>query len=345
MAAGGWACSSGSQFDSGSAKGGSSGSGDQLGGKTGNGGSGSGADTGTTGGDGSGTTGGDGNGAAGDNGSGTTGGSSSSGGASSQGGTGTAGTTSGTTACNNGKDDDNDGLIDGFDPECTGPFDNDEGSFATGIPGDNSDPKWQDCFFDGNSGAGDDGCRYATGCLTGELPQTHPDCKLSAACIKYCARLTQNGCDCFGCCTVGLPDGSSLDIHEISTCSLTNIDDEKACPRCTKSTQCGNDCGECELCPGKTLEDLPAKCTPTGTGGASSGGASNGGASNGGTSSGGRANGGAGGTTSTGGTAGTAGTGGVVQTCDGGEQVCGNGQPGCPSSYYCSLGCCIPIIR
>ena len=41
-------------------------------------------------------------------------------------------------ACSDGKDNDGDGLIDGMDPECTGPLDNDEGSFATGIPGDNS---------------------------------------------------------------------------------------------------------------------------------------------------------------------------------------------------------------
>ncbi|HTV23935.1 MAG TPA: hypothetical protein VMG12_34830, partial [Polyangiaceae bacterium] len=71
-------------------------------------------------------------------------------------------------ACNNGIDDDGDGTVDGFDIECTGGIDNDEGSFATGIPGDNRDPKWQDCFFDGNSGHGDDRCRYPTACLTGE---------------------------------------------------------------------------------------------------------------------------------------------------------------------------------
>ena len=44
-------------------------------------------------------------------------------------------------ACSDGLDNDGDGLVDGFDPECTSPFDNDEGSFATGIPGDNVDPK------------------------------------------------------------------------------------------------------------------------------------------------------------------------------------------------------------
>src|SRR3954464_11019356 len=66
--------------------------------------------------------------------------------------------------CNNGIDDDGDGNVDGFDVECTGGIDDEEASFATGIPGDNRDPKWQDCFFDGNSGAGDDRCRYPTGC-------------------------------------------------------------------------------------------------------------------------------------------------------------------------------------
>ena len=86
--------------------------------------------------------------------------------------------------CANGIDDDGDGLIDGFDPECTGAADNDEGTFATGIPGDNRDPVWQDCFFDGNSGAGEDGCRYHTDCLYGDLPADDPDCVLSQECVE-----------------------------------------------------------------------------------------------------------------------------------------------------------------
>src|SRR5215468_9877432 len=67
--------------------------------------------------------------------------------------------------CSNCKDDDGDGKIDGFDLQCTGPNDNDESSFATGIPGDNKDPVEQDCFFDGNSGAGNDGCNVHVCCL------------------------------------------------------------------------------------------------------------------------------------------------------------------------------------
>jgi hypothetical protein len=218
----------------------------------------------------------------------------------------------GDTACSDGKDNDGDGLIDGFDPECTGPWDNDESTFATGIPGDNKDPKWQDCFFDGNSGAGDDGCRYATGCIDGTLKQTDPDCKLTAACVKFCAPFTPNGCDCFGCCTVQLDSGDSVDIQTVSSCSIDKIGDAKACPTCVKSAQCGNTCGTCELCPGKTVADLPAECA-TGAGGAGPGP----------------------------GEGGAPGTPTPTYTCDNGEQVCGPNLPGCPIATYCSQGCCI----
>ena len=47
-----------------------------------------------------------------------------------------------------------------------------------------------------------------------------------------------------------------------AACSVDNLDDETACPRCVKTTDCNNDCGECELCPGKTVDDLPDSCTP-----------------------------------------------------------------------------------
>src|SRR6478735_10089040 len=48
--------------------------------------------------------------------------------------------TPGAAQCSNCIDDDGDMKIDGFDPECTGPLDNNEASFKTGIPGDNIDP-------------------------------------------------------------------------------------------------------------------------------------------------------------------------------------------------------------
>src|SRR5262245_31900708 len=58
--------------------------------------------------------------------------------------------------CTDGIDNDGDGKVDYDDPECIGGYDNDEGSFAWGIPGDNNtDACRTDCFFDTNSGSGD----------------------------------------------------------------------------------------------------------------------------------------------------------------------------------------------
>ncbi len=164
--------------------------------------------------------------------------------------------------CSNGIDDDGDGTVDGFDVECTGGIDDDEGTFATGIPGDNRDPKWQDCFFDGNSGAGDDRCRYPTECLTGELGADDPECAVTQACRDNCQPRTPNGCDCFGCCAVQLPNGGEVHVTLSDSCSMEKIGDAEACPVCSPSDSCGNECAECELCPGKTAADLPASCTP-----------------------------------------------------------------------------------
>ena len=164
--------------------------------------------------------------------------------------------------CNNGIDDDGDGTIDGFDVECTGGIDDDEATFATGIPGDNRDPKWQDCFFDGNSGAGDDRCRYPTECLTGELSVDDDACAVTQACLDNCQPRTPNGCDCFGCCAVELPGGGQVNVTLSDTCSLAKIGDPEACAPCTPNPTCANDCGECELCPGKTAADLPESCSP-----------------------------------------------------------------------------------
>lgn len=212
--------------------------------------------------------------------------------------------------CSDGIDNDGDGQIDGFDIECTGPFDDDESSFATGIPGDNKDPVWQDCFFDGNSGAGDDGCRYKTGCMTGELPQSHPDCQLSTQCIDFCAKYAPNGCDCFGCCEV-YPNGQSTPIFiQIgNSCSDDKFDDPVACPQCVPSTQCGNECGACELCGGKTVADLPPSCFTSGA--------------------------------DMGGGADTGGPGGPGYTCDSGEQVCSATIRCAAADEYCAQGCCI----
>lgn len=168
-------------------------------------------------------------------------------------------------ACNDGVDNNEDGLVDGFDPYCVAAWDNDESSFETGVPGDNQDPFWQDCFFDGNSGAGDDKCRYHTDCISGDRDASDPSCQLTETCIDFCGQLTPNGCDCFGCCAVET-GGDTVFVYIGAECSLDDID---SCTQCQQSEQCMNTCGECELCAGKTAEDLPAECgeTPTCDGG------------------------------------------------------------------------------
>jgi hypothetical protein len=196
--------------------------------------------------------------------------------------------TPGSSQCSNCMDDDGDGFIDGADVECSGPFDDDEGSFATGIPGDNKDAINQDCFFDGNSGAGNDGCNIHVCCLLGaeskqECPiganQYNPaECPppigtgtISQQCKDECGALTPPGCDCFGCCTVCDPaTNQCVDIavnpQTSPNCDAASILDPTKCLTCTKVTECGNtECGgqTCILCPGQTEDDLPAECSGT----------------------------------------------------------------------------------
>jgi hypothetical protein len=178
------------------------------------------------------------------------------------GGTASGGCGTDVLACSDGMDNDGDGLIDSDDPECTGACDDDEASFQTGIPGDNMDCK-QDCFFDGNSGQGDDGCNWNLRCDP-ENPGEGIGCEYTGGnnceqqpvqtpeCIDFCASLTPNGCDCFGCCQVSTPDGDVyVYLGSGPDCSLTNLD---ACNSCTQSDDCGNPCESdgCEVCFGET---------------------------------------------------------------------------------------------
>ncbi len=167
--------------------------------------------------------------------------------------------------CANGLDDDGDGLVDGLDPECTGPYDADEATFATGAPGTDRALSCRDCFFDDNAGFGDDGCRYPAECLTDVTSAPSgcaSSCEPSASCVNACLPRTPNGCDCFGCCEVRAA-GRVLSIQLNDACSIADVGDATKCPRCTPHPACKNDCGECEMCPGKTLDDLPAVCART----------------------------------------------------------------------------------
>lgn len=224
-------------------------------------------------------------------------------------------------ACNDGIDNDNDGLTDLDDPECVSSWDNDEGSLATGIPGDNRDGACQDCFFDGNSGSGDDGCRVPTSCILEGNDSSGrgscSKCEQSDQCKNFCQSYTPNGCDCFGCCGI-LVGGTTHNVLLEAGCDI-NGTELTNCTSCVPSTTCVNTCGRCELCPGKTVDDLPADCftaPPPSDGGTGTG-------MDGGT---------------------------VVPpppyTCDNGGTVCGAGFPACAQGSLCQYGCCVlvPIL-
>src|SRR5689334_20032949 len=66
--------------------------------------------------------------------------------------------------CGNCKDDDGDGRIDADDPECLGPCDDSEAELFTGISVRVNGSCRADCYFDLNSGSGDDGCSWSFRC-------------------------------------------------------------------------------------------------------------------------------------------------------------------------------------
>ena len=164
-------------------------------------------------------------------------------------------------ACDDGQDNDGDGHSDGLDPECTGSFDDDEHSFATGLP--NKLAQCRDCFWDDNSGNGDDGCRYPAECLSGAAvggKGNCDSCQPAIGCIDNCQARTPNGCDCFGCCEVVRANGVHVFVELTDSCDLSKIEDTNSCPRCVQNSACVNPCGRCELCLGKPVADLPRDC-------------------------------------------------------------------------------------
>jgi hypothetical protein len=167
-------------------------------------------------------------------------------------------------ACDDGMDNDGDGLIDGLDPECTGALDEDEASFSTGIDKPSKAKSCRDCFWDENKSTGNDVCRYASACLRGAVATGNgscSSCRVSQQCVDTCAPRTPSGCDCFGCCDVWLSNGLKTTVELTEQCSLDKLGDASACPPCSQSSQCANPCGRCELCLGRRARDLPADCS------------------------------------------------------------------------------------
>jgi hypothetical protein len=174
------------------------------------------------------------------------------------------------TQCTDGVDNDGDGSIDYDDPECLSGGDNDESTFAYGFLHETDTTCTQDCFFDGNSGMGDDGCRWQPKCDPASVvpgcphdplyAMEHVDaCSLSASqsqrCVDTCGKLVPNGCDCFGCCVV---PGLTTPVRLLTTCTAADFGNPARCPPCTQVTQCSNPCDQCEFCIGKRA--LPDGC-------------------------------------------------------------------------------------
>jgi cysteine-rich repeat protein len=166
--------------------------------------------------------------------------------------------------CGDLLDNDMDGFTDLDDHECISPCDNDEGSFQTELPGQNNDCKG-DCYFDDNSGGGDDHCEWNLQCDP-ENPGAEIGCpydpnfamcdlEMPQSCLDFCTPLVPNGCDCFGCCEI---DGQFVYLDG-ADCALDNLD---GCTSCTFFDNCNNPCEPelCELCFGQDPEDLPDDC-------------------------------------------------------------------------------------
>lgn len=245
-------------------------------------------------------------------------------------------------ACGDCLDNDGDGKVDADDPNCLGPCHNSESSLSLNIPGANNAPCKADCYFDQDTGAGNDDCQWDHRCdVNSVAPNYYPEgsqCKYDATykitstltcsgavagqsktCHDICDKLTPNACDCFGCCAIG-PQADvaqnrgiwlgSTDTNGNPSCTLATAGDPAKCKVCQIVTSCFKPCGRCQLCLGKT--DLPADCFPTGGG------------------------------TSDGGMTGTPTC--PASLCPTGGQPCGlAGCNPCAAGNYCVTGCCIPV--
>jgi hypothetical protein len=169
-----------------------------------------------------------------------------------------------TYQCGDEIDNDMDGLADMDDPECISPCDDSESSFETDIPGQNEDCN-SDCFWDGDSGFGNDQCQWNLMCdpenpgaeIGCEYDPDYGPCEplVSDVCLEVCVPAVPNGCDCFGCCEI---DGQFVYLAG-AECALDNLD---ACQGCTFFEECNNPCEPeiCEVCFGDDPNELPEEC-------------------------------------------------------------------------------------
>ena len=188
--------------------------------------------------------------------------------------------------CGDCLDNDGDCKVDAADDQCLGPCDNTENSFYGGIPGQNNSPCKSDCYFDADTGSGNDDCYWSHKCDSLEVAPNYtpegsqcaysPNANIagyngtcstafttqSQQCTNYCGPLTPNGCDCFGCCNIpGAPTPVWLGSENppgVGSCNSATLNDPTKCKPCTQVAACLNPCDTCELCVGKPT--LPPGC-------------------------------------------------------------------------------------
>jgi hypothetical protein len=272
--------------------------------------------------------------------------------------------------CGDGIDNDNDGLTDMNDPDCLGPCSNNEGNFHNCIPGGGSAACKMDCYFDQDSGSGNDTCQWDHECDPKELAEgqecpyicdTTPGCDLNtqtadecisgcsrtpsalgdtcsgryndqpATCDAFCGPLTPNGCDCFGCCDVE-GDGDYRFMGSTSTDNKGECDDAT----CTLERALAKDDAACRPCvPVKSCLNTCDRCECC-IAGCDLPDDCNPPPPDAGT----------GGSGGTGGTGGSGGSGGgcISPLCPAGVVSCGvSCLPPCPQGFFCNTGCCIQI--
>ncbi len=219
-------------------------------------------------------------------------------------------------ACGDCVDNDNDCDVDAADTNCFGPCSDNEEGLDGGIPGQDNAPCKHDCYFDNNSGTGNDDCFWNHECdplepsaptceydPNANTPGTNQSCaelsqSQSNTCDTICGPLVPNGCDCFGCCDVALPGGGevtiflgSVDAGGDPSCTIDVVDDPLLCHPCTQVPACLNSCDGCEICFGQ--QDPPPGC-------------------------------------------------GGNQQCEPGQDPCGQpGQDPCGPGGFCLTGCCV----
>ena len=182
----------------------------------------------------------------------------------------------GTKACGDCVDNDGDGHPDAADEHCLSACDDDESGFYVAQSGNNQASCNQDCFFDSNSGAGNDGCQWDHQC--DPLSPAGDSCPYddgrfaatceswgtaqSDYCVSTCLSKTPNGCDCFGCCELPARSGNFVWLgkqqQNQATCNEDSFSDPESCPPCTPVPSCQNTCDSCEVCVGGS--GLPPGC-------------------------------------------------------------------------------------